>query len=456
MKFLNRTDEIGILRQLLNRDNPSLIVIFGRRRCGKSRLIKQILKTGDVYFQADRQESVLQREVLIRTVSETLEVPYEAGFKNWESLFLDLNRVLPSNQTLVIDEFPYIIKNDPALTSILQRLIDGKKLKYHLILCGSSQNVMSKMVKNGQEPLYGRASAVLNIKPLSPGWIRDALQLDDEESIREYAIWGGVPRYWELRKEYEDIESALLNLVFKRDAILLDEPMRILLDDLRSAVQPYTILTLIGQGVHRPSEIAARLEKKMSVISETLQKLMDLGIIRREIPHGENIRSSKRTLYKINDPFISFYFRFVLPNKQRIDEGLGSQVLNRAILYLDEFVAEQWEHLCRMAIPFLNINGIQWDLAHRWWGTGKNVKEMEIDCISESFDKKKMLVAEIKWSKKPNARNALNQLNEGLLNLKRLSYDNSEIVKVLFSRKPIETTKDFQVILPTEVLDALR
>jgi AAA+ ATPase superfamily predicted ATPase len=452
---LNRNDEIGLLRKSLDRDAPSLIIIYGRRRCGKSRLVKQVLKPGDVYFQADRQDSILQREVLVRTVSETLEIPYEAGFRNWESLFLDLNRVLKPNQTLVMDEFPYILKNDPALPSILQRLIDGKKLNYHLILCGSSQNVMSEMVKNGQEPLYGRASVVLNLKPLSPGWIRDALQLDDEESIREYAIWGGVPRYWELRQEYNNLESALLNLVFKRDAILLDEPMRILLDDLRSAVQPYTILTLIGQGVHRPSEIAARLEKGMSVISEALQKLLNLGIIRREIPYGESIRSSKRTLYKINDPYISFYFRFVLPNKQRIDAGLGNQVLARTMLYLDEYVSEQWEHLCRLAIPFLNINGIQWDLAHRWWGTGKNKKEMEIDCISKSFDKKKILLAEAKWSKKPNARNALNQLNECLLNIRGLSCDNYKIVKVLFFRKPVEITNDFQIILPAEVLEVL-
>jgi len=456
MEFLNRNDEIKLLGQLLNRDNPSFIVIYGRRRCGKSRLIKQVLKPGDVYFQADRQESVLQREVLVRTVSESMQIPYEAGFKNWESLFLDLNRVLPANHTLVMNEFPYILKNDPALPSILQRLIDGKKLNYHLILCGSSQNVMSEMVKNGQEPLYGRANAVLNIKPLSPGWIRDALQLDDEESIREFAIWGGIPRYWELRLEYENLESALLNLVFKNDAILLDEPMRILLDDLRSAVQPYTILTLIGQGVHRPSEIAARLEKNMSVIAETLLKLMDLGLIRREIPYGENIRSSKRTLYKISDPFISFYFRFVLPNKHRIDAGLGNQVLTQTMMFFDEYVAEQWEHLCRMAIPFLNINGIQWDLAHRWWGTGKNGKEMEIDGISESFDKKNILAAEVKWSKNPNARNSLNQLNECLLNIKGLSADNNGTIKVICFRKPVEISNDFYLILPADVLGVLK
>jgi len=198
------------------------------------------------------------------------------------------------------------------------------------------------------------------------------------------------------------------------------------------------------------------LEKSMSVLSETLQKLLDLGIIRREIPYGENIRSSKRTLYKINDPFISFYFRFVLPNKQRIDAGLGSQVLTQAMLFLDEYVAEQWEHLCRLAIPFLNINSTQWDLAHRWWGTGKNAKEMEIDCIAESFDKKKILVAEVKWSKNSNTRNALNQLNECLLNIKGFSNDNNEIVKVLFFRKPVEIANDVQLILPSDVLEALR
>ena len=268
---------------------------------------------------------------------------------------------------------------------------------------------MSEMVQNGREPLYGRADVILKIRPLLPGWIQDGLLLSSEESIREYAVWGGIPRYWELRGNYKNLATALAHLVFCRDAILLEEPMRLLLDDLRSAVQPYTILTMIGQGVHRPSEIAGRLEKSLPGLSDSFQKLIELGFIRREIPFGESIRSSKRTLYKINDPFMAFYFRFVLPNKQKIEMGLGEQVLKQVLLQLDEYIAGEWEYLCRMALPLLELKGKQWDIAYRWWGTGKNGKEIELDGIALSADKTHILYSEAKWTQNTDLISSIKQ-----------------------------------------------
>jgi AAA+ ATPase superfamily predicted ATPase len=454
MNFLNRISEQEQLNLFLNIDKPSFIVIYGRRRCGKSRLIQQVLKKGDIYYQADRQEPAIQREQLVQTISEILGMPYEANFRSWESLLIDLNRVLGPNQTLAIDEFPYILKNETALSSVLQRLIDGNKLKYNLIICGSAQNVMSEMVQNGSEPLYGRADVILKIRPLAPGWIQEGLQLSPEESIREYAVWGGIPRYWELRSNYKNLEAALAHLVFSRDAILLEEPMRLLLDDLRSAVQPYTILTLIGQGVHRPSEIAGRLEKSLPGLADSFQKLIELGFIRREIPFGESIRSSKRTLYKISDPFMAFYFRFVLPNKQRIEMGLGEQVLKQVFLQLDEYVAGEWEYLCRIALPMLKIKGKQWDIASRWWGTGKNGKETELDGIVLSTDKTHILYSEVKWSQKTDFNSSLKQLNNSIDNCKKFA--DATIVKVLCNRLAMNSPDDLLLVLPEDILRVLR
>jgi len=454
MEFLNRSHETQILTPLLSRKKPSFIVIYGRRRCGKTTLIHQVLKKGDVFYQSDRQESAVQREQLVKTVGEVLEIPYEAIFRSWEALLMDLNRILSHGQTLVLDEFPYILKNEPELPSILQRLIDGKKLTYNLIVCGSSQNSMSEMVRSSQEPLYGRADAILKIMPLAPGWILDGLNLAAEEGIREFSIWGGVPRYWELRSDYKSLESALSHLVFRRDSILQDEPMRLLHDNLRSAIQPYTILTMIGQGVHRPSEIAGRLGKGLSGLADSFQKLIELGFIRREIPFGESIRSSKRTVYKIDDPFMAFYFRFVLPNKQRIDMGMGDRVLKQVLLHLDEFVASEWEHLCRTALPFLSIQGMDWDLASRWWGAGLNAQEIEIDGVAQTLDKKHILFAEAKWSLKPDPNGALAQLEKNIDNCKK--FGSHKVIKVLFTRREASGSGYVEQFTPRDVLQVLK
>lgn len=452
--FFNRKYELSKIRELLKRDKPALIVLYGRRRCGKSTLIGQVLRKGDIYYQADRQESIVQRDMVVKVIEAQLGIEHKVSYQSWESLFIEMNRIIKPNQTFAIDEFPYILKNEPALPSILQRLIDGKKLKYNLILCGSAQNAMGEMVHNGKEPLYGRADAIFKIRPLEAGWIKEGLELSDEECVREYSVWGGIPRYWELRKEFKTFEAALEKLLFSRDALLLEEPMRLLLDDLRSAVQPYSILTLIGQGVHRPSEIAARLEKTLPSLADSFNKLMELGFIRREIPYGESIRSSKRTLYKMNDPFLSFYFRFVLPNKQRIELGMGKQILKRVMQQYDEYVSFQWEHLCRLSLPLLRIKRKEWDIASNWWGNGKDGKETEIDLLMPSINGEYMVYGEIKWSTRFDLKKALSQLDSNIENIKIKAPHKR--YKVICTRRITTVNEDVIFVAPKDVIRVLR
>jgi len=327
LSFLNRNTEIKKIHAALNDKNPVLIILYGRRRCGKSTLLQHISKKSDIYFLADQSESPLQREALSYEIERIIPNFSNVHYPSWDTLLLNLNNQVKKNSSLILDEFPYLVQRSPELPSTLQRFFDlPMEKRFNLIICGSSQRMMQGIVLDATAPLYGRAKEIIRITPLASGWISKALSLDAPEAIKAYAILGGVPRYWELAQDFNSIEDALKYLILDKDGILHDEPMRLLLDDMRSATQPYSILTLIGNGCHRLSEIAGRLGKPSNSLTRPLATLIDLGYVRRELPFGESLKSTKRTLYKLSDPFLNFYFTFVLPNKSLLEMGLTEKV----------------------------------------------------------------------------------------------------------------------------------
>ena len=174
--------------------------------------------------------------------------------------------------------------------------------------------------------------------------------------------------------------------------------MGLLLDEMRSAVQPYSLLSVIGQGCHRLSEIAGRLGKPATSLMRPLAQLVDLGYVRRETPFGENEKSSRRTLYKIGDPFLLFHFRFVQPNKSQLEVGGIRAVAATVRKQWSLHVSAVWEELARASVPFSGIGGYEWGPARRWWGTGHDGGPMEVDVVAESLDARAVLVGEAKWN----------------------------------------------------------
>lgn len=299
MIFYNRDKEINRLNRAIESKNPALIIVYGRRRCGKSTLLNRITKKNDIYYQADLQDESIQRYNFAKEVGLTIPEFEKVTYPDWESLFTNLNNRLPHKITLIIDEFQYLIKNNTALPSIIQKLWDKKSLKYNIILCGSAQQLMQGLVLNSDEPLYGRADEIMKISPLKPFWLQKAIHSDAIKTIEEFSVWGGIPRYWELRAKYSDCKSAITGLILEKDSILYDEPYRLLNDDMRSSVQSFSILTLIGQGCNRISEISGRLNKPATQLSRPLSNLIQLGYIIKDIPFQENEKNTKRSLYKI-------------------------------------------------------------------------------------------------------------------------------------------------------------
>lgn len=401
MKFVNRVSEQKRLTKVLERSTPAFVVIYGRRRCGKSRLIRQILQTDDLYFMADQSEAPHQRALFAKLLSNRIPGFDRVLYPDWETLLESMGQRLSGRLTICIDEFPYLVKTAPELPSVLQKIMERKAdLQYSLILCGSSQQLMRSLVMGATAPLFGRADEIMNIKPMAAPYLQEVLSCTDVETIEEYSVWGGVPRYWELRRSEDTLSEALLAHLFSSQGILYDEPLRLFLDDMRDTVHSFTILSLVASGCHRLSEIASRLGKPATSLAGPLDKLVQLGYIMREIPFGEAKRSSKKSLYKIADPFLNFYFRFVVPNRSIIEIEQAATVLKMFAVQFPLYVSGAWEELCRRAIPLLSVAGVKFQPASRWWGSPEKGVELEIDIVAESLDGAYLLVGECKWSEK--------------------------------------------------------
>ncbi len=251
-------------------------------------------------------------------------------------------------------------------------------------------------------PLYGRARALLELKPLLPGYLQTALNLSKAtRAVQAYAIMGGIPRYWELALEYgDDIDNVVNSCILDPLSPLYREPERLLLEETPPAISLRPLLDLIGGGANRVSELAGRLGVPATSLSRPLSRLVELGLVKREIPYGEPEHSSKRSLYKISDPFFRLWFRIVAPNKALLAEA---PAVSRKALWerhKTALFAQSWEEMSRQSIPFLHRTDSPvgrfgpWEPAKRYW----HGNEPEWDVVSRSLDDKKLLLGEVKWS----------------------------------------------------------
>ena len=417
MEFVDRKKEFERLQKSLRREKPQFIVVYGRRRIGKSTLIKKVMdfSRGDIYFLADKTSEPSQCQLFSTTIDMTIEGFSAANYPTWESLLLSLNRSVDHRITVCLDEFPYLVKSCPALPSILQKLLDDKKLKFDLIICGSSQQMMQGFVLDSKEPLYGRADEIIKMKPIAPAFVSEALRCDAAQAVREYAVWGGVPRYWELRENYDSLYDAIEHLLLTSEGTLYDEPSKLLYDEMRDTVQASSILSFIGNGANKLSEIAARAEKQATDITPHLSRLRELGFINKEIPFGESEKKSKKGLYHISDPLLRFHYRYVIPYRSLIELGNSQAVLTVFKNAENDYVSRAWEELCRNHISAYGMDGIIYQMASRWWGSYYNEEKqqylpVELDVVAESFDGKHLFIGECKWQEHIDAMEELSRL----------------------------------------------
>lgn len=453
MKFVDRTDETARLKEALSGERSTLVVIYGRRRLGKSTVIKRALTENDVYFLADRSEGQHQRSMLAKVVGQLFPDFDKLTYPDWEALLRAINYRTINHFTLCLDEFPYLVEQSPELPSVLQKLIDEKTLKYNIVVCGSSQNMMYGLFLDSTAPLYGRADVIMKFMPIRLPYIQEALGFNASSAIEEYSVWGGVPRYWELRENNASLEDALWYNILSVNGTLYEEPIKLFQDDVKDVVKTSTIMSYVGSGASRLSEIASRCNEPATNLSRPLKKLIDLGFLEREVPFGVDEKSSKKSLYKIADPFMAFYYQFVVPNRSFIELGRRRPIEQTLNTHFSEYVSMQWERICRNTVTGNQINGVLYDKANRWWGSVLNEEhkpeQVEIDVMAKSLDKKYLLVGECKWTTQENGKLLTTELlrKANLLPFAK----NYTIIPVLFLKnKPQNDVKN--TILPDDII----
>ena len=457
--LIDRHAEKDRIAHALMRENPQFIVIYGRRRIGKSTLIRHVVDDHShaIYFLSDTSAEAVQRDAFSKSVSYLIPDFDKASYPSWEVLLRSLNNQLKERVLVCLDEFPYLVKSCPSLPSILQKLLNERILKFDLLLCGSSQQLMHGYVLNRQSPLYGLAHEIIRMRPIPAPYIRTALDCNAVQAVEEYAVWGGVPRYWELRRDYPDMESAIRKILLDPQGVLMEEPQRLLRDDMRDTLQSYTLLTIIGNGAHKVSEIAARTEKDANAISEPLAKLKDLGYLFREIPFGENPKKSRRGLYYIDDSLLRFHYHFIVPYRSLLEMGKTEVVAQVIQTQLPQFIGQCWELLCRQFVSGNIIGGIAYNVASRWWGKvfpqdTPDGRMVELDVVAESIDKKHILIGECKWTHDDDANRIMEQLKAKTQNLPFIKRGQT-VHRVLFMKEhPAHSSNDISILYPEDIM----
>ncbi|MBI5245440.1 MAG: ATP-binding protein [Elusimicrobia bacterium] len=404
LPMLDRKDEMRRLNAAMDAAEASFVCVYGRRRCGKSRLLREAFgKRRCAYYVGDDRNAGLQKQSLAKAVAELVPGFDRVDYPDWGALLDRWWEEAPPGGILAFDEFPALVAAAPEIPSLLQKNMDrwsGKPV--HTVVCGSSQRMMQGLVLDRTAPLYGRAREIIEVKPLEAHWLVEAFGFKDpRRALDAYSIWGGVPRYWELALDFPSHRQALRSLVLDPMGVLHQEPRRLLLDDMRDVTQAASILALIGQGCHRLSEIAGRLGKPATSLSRPLSRLVELGLVSRDIPFGAPERDSKRSTYRIGDPFSNFWFRWVEPNRSRLEAGRIVAVDAEIEAGWPRFLGEAWERLARTSVPRHEIGRTRWRPASRWWGPGMERKRLEVDIVALSEDKNSILVGEAKLALAP-------------------------------------------------------
>lgn len=417
-KFINRESEMNTLQIEYEREESSFVVIYGRRRVGKTALINHFCRDKDsIYFLATEESESENRDSLKRLVGEHLgnTLLINARVSRWEDIFEVLaNRADKDKRLiLVLDEFQYLGKANKAFPSVLMGIWDHllKDSNIMLILCGSLINMMTTQVLSYDSPLYGRRTAQIWLGQIPfENYHEFYPELSFADLIERYAVTGGVPKYVELFSEHTDIYTAIQNRILSKNSFLYAEPEFLLQKEVAEVGSYFSILKTIAAGNHKLGKIATTLEVPQTRLTTYLKTLMDLDLVGREVPvTEENPSKSKLGLYFIKDNFISFWFQFIYPYKSLIESDQEKFVMKKIRQnFIDNHVSYVYEDVCRRQIWQLLDRGISINRAGRWWGSG----DVEIDVVAYDSAGEDIVFGECKYSRNPKGMDVLNALRE--------------------------------------------
>ena len=410
VRFVNRKEELLTLETLYKSEKAQLVIVYGRRRVGKTRLLLEFLKDKNgLYFYIPRGGE----ETILNELSKSIEKEFFKGFKfhHFTDFLEYLYKKFKEKNIVVIDEFQRLTEVDGAI-SMIQKFWDEKFLneKAMLVLSGSSIGTIKKVALKGDAPLYGRRTCTIEVKPLEFIYLKHWFpNFNSEELVKIYSAFGGTPAYLEKIDEKITVDENIIKLILRRNGALYDEPEYLLLEELRVPSHYMDILTAISFGKCSFSEISEFTKIKRENLTTYLNSLEILGLISKEYPV---LVEKKRSRYLINDPFFEFWFRFVKPNKTILELGLEEKLWINIKDDFNSYVGRVFERISKEFIVSMVKSGeikIDADVIGKWQ-YGKD----EIDLLIYSSKEDKGMLFEVKWKEIDynNAKNILLKLIE--------------------------------------------
>ena len=406
--FYGRDFELSELNRQYKNNNFEFPVIYGRRRVGKTELIREFIKDKKaIYIQGivGKQKQNLDNLALAIYEFEHQNLPLQITYETIESAFEDITRFMEKEKIIfIIDEFPYLAESIPSVSSVLQMYIDQKwkHLNSMLILCGSSMSFIEKQVLSYASPLYGRNMTRYKLLPFS---FRESCEflnnVSRDDVLAYYAITNGIPYYLSMVDNSLDLKQNLDQLFLQRNSRLLEEPMNLLNMEVKDPSSYYAVLTAIADGASKHNEVATKAGFSTALTTNILENLMELEIVEKKLPI---LSKSSKGIYVIKDSLFRFWFTFIAKNVNFIQTGRTKMVSQLMMERLTMFLGPIFEDICReWLLDEAEVGSLGTLITEigSWWGGNPTTKQQEeVDIVATTTVVDELIIGECKWQKK--------------------------------------------------------
>ena len=417
--FIGRKTELQQLNTLYKQDKFQCVIIYGRRRVGKTTLINEFIKDKDaVYFTGIESTAKDNLENFSRSIAALNNANTDNApvYKDFRSALIDIDALAQSRKiVLVIDEYPYLARSYRPISSLLQELIDTKfknNANLFIILCGSSMSFMEKQVLGYQSPLYGRRTAQFHIRPFTfyeaAAYYKN---FSNEDLAVVYGITGGIPLYMSFITDTLSLKDNIINTFLTPSGYMYEEPFNLLNQELREPAMYNAIIRAVATGSSRISEIASKVGIENAAATSYVDKLIELGIIEKEVPAG-TAGKSRKSIYGIKDGMFRFWYKFIPENNILVQRNMPEAAWTNIQPHINEYMGKVFENICAdyLLENYTNLP-VQFQNLGRWWGNNPKMKrEEEIDIVAASNDK--AILCECKWRNEKTDKDVLETLLE--------------------------------------------
>lgn len=407
--MIGRKKELEQLEKLYHHHTFDFLVMYGRRRVGKTTILQEFAgKHPAIFYSAQEKNDSLNLQDFSRSLQHFFDNRFIAPFQSWEDAFSYVaDQMKEERVVLIIDEFPFMAEPNPSIKSILQHIIDHqwKDKNIFLILCGSSVSFMVNDIMGYKSPLYGRTTAIMEVMPFDyfdsakffPGYSL-------EEKLMAYGILGGVPRYLNTFSSKRSIQENIEAEILSNGSFLNDEPLMLLKMELREPNIYNSILEAIARGYNKITEIADCIHEEKSKCSKYIQTLLTLRLLEKRVPCGEK-PGSRKTIYMLTDHFYRFWYHYIFANKSYYDLLGAADAAAEITSELSDFMGIAFEEICReylirqarlRRLPFVPAE------IGNWWGNNPAIKAQDdVDLLAINKKKTEAIFCECKFTNRP-------------------------------------------------------